>query len=184
MKRETLASNRSRLAASAAGVLFIALVVGACMGSAAQKPPFILPFDPGSAGARVAAEFRVTEPLLYAAQLQYEFKEGHQPDRARAWRLAGGSVNEGPGKWSETGAALELRIVVSQRKAGVVSPLVSKVVRNPRVSSWGGHTLNATLVEFELDTGTYEISVESLQAAPAFHNEPVGVLVGRAYRGK
>ena len=120
----------------------------------------------------------------YAASLQFEFKEGDAQDRARAWRLAGGSVNEGPGKWSETGAPLELKVFVSRTGTGDATPLVNEVVRSPRLTSWGGHSLKATLVEFTLSPGTYKVSVESLQAAPTFRNEPVGILIGAASRGK
>ena len=130
------------------------------------------------------AEFRITQSLAYAAELQYEYEEGDQTDRARAWLLAGGSVRDSPGKWSEAGAALELRVLVSKTDEGNVAPFVSKVVRKPRLTSWGDRSLHATLAEFKLDPGTYKISVESLEPAPAFRSEPVGLLVTMAHRGK
>ena len=175
--------SQHRFKVSAGILLSVALAAVASAARAPQKPPFVLPFDPGVAGTMVATEFRVTKPLLYSVQLQYDFREGDQADRARAWRLAGGRQTQGPGMSKEPGAQLALRVVVSSSTAGS-NPLVNEIVRNPRLTSWGASALKAELIAFKLDPGMYKVSVESLQAAPEFHNEPVGVLVVRPYRGK
>ena len=67
-------------------LLLAVLLLGARV-EGTPKPPFVLPINLEVAGAIVVADFRVSESLLYEVQLQYDYKEDDQQDRARAWRF-------------------------------------------------------------------------------------------------
>lgn len=160
-------------------VLF-ALGLSACASNTTQTVAFPM----GRAGALVASDFQVREKQLYAVSLGYEYKAGDEADRARAWKLAGGSVQEGPGQWSEPGASLRLKVSVVQKVGGEDRQVTEKMIVNPRLSSWDSDRLASELTAVALDPGTYRVTVVSLDEAPSFVGARTSLGIGRAYRGK
>lgn len=145
-----------------------------------------VPFPIGKAGATVTAELLVLEKRPYTILLQYEFKKNHGMDRARAWKLAGGTpVEETPGRWIvEPGAELKIRVTVSRRQEGGDRLIAEKIIERPRITSWDDKTIVAELLNVSLDPGSYDVTVVSLDDAPLFVGAPTSLFFGRAYSGK
>ena len=145
-----------------------------------------VPFPIGKAGATVTAELLVPEKRPYTLLLQYEFKKNHRMDRARAWKLAGGTpVEETPGKWIvEPGAELRIRVNVSRRQEDGDRVIEEKTIDRPRITSWDDKTIVAELLNVSLDPGSYVFTVTSLDDAPLFVGAPTNLFLGRAYSGK
>jgi len=144
----------------------------------------ITAFPLSDAGATATASLKVHQTQVYAISLQYSYKEGDQAARADVWKLAGGYVQEAPGRWSEPGAPLRVQVRVVQKLGGSERQVVERIVDKPRLSSWGSGHLNAELAAIPLSPGSYRITVVSLDEAPSFAGARTSLLVGKAYRGK
>lgn len=143
-----------------------------------------VPFPIGKIGATVTTKFLVRERQTYAFTLRYEYKENDQVDRARVWKLSGGSIRESPGKWVEPGAPLKIRVNVSEQVDGGERLVTEKIVERPRLSSWGAANLDAELIAVTLARGNYVVTAVSLDEAPSFVGARTSLFIGRAYRGK
>ncbi len=163
-------------------VLALLIVLGAS--ACARNDVQVIAFPIGPAGATANADFEVPQTQTYAFSLEYFYKEGDQADRAQVWKLAGGSVQESPGKWVEPGAPLRVHVRVVQKQGGAELPIAEQMVGNPRLSSWGSGTLSAELFAVPLSPGRYRVTVVSLDEARSFLGARTSLHVGRAYRGK
>jgi len=126
--------------------VFAALGFSACAKNDVQVTTLAI----GPAGATSIADFEVRQAQTYAISLEYPYKEGDQVGRAQVWKLAGGSVQEYPGKWVEPGASLRVQVRIVQKQDGAELPVVDRIVRKPRLSAWGSGTLSAELVAVPL----------------------------------
>lgn len=143
-----------------------------------------VPFQIGTMGASTTAKFLVRERQTYAFTLRYEYKENDQVDRARVWKLAGGSIRQSPGTWVEPGAPLKIRVNVFQQENGGERLVADKTVERPRLSSWGAGNLDAELIAVTLAPGEYVVTAVSSDEAASFLGVRTSLFIGRAYRGK
>lgn len=148
------------------------------------KPPISLPFAVQKAGSKAGAEVRIIERQTYAFELQYFHKENDQDDRANTWNLAGGSLKDKSGKWVEPGAPLRIKLKIIRRLERGEQIQFEEDISNPRLTSWGGNSLDAKLANVLLDPGIYRVSVENLNDAPEFQGAKVSLRIARAYVGK
>lgn len=162
----------------------LALLLTLGMPACAKNNTPIIAFPIGAAGATASANLEVRQAQTYAVSLQYSYKEGDQAARAEVWKLAGGSIQEAPGKWSEPGAPLRVQVRIVQEQDGGERSVLERIVSKPRLSSWGAGKLNAELTAIPLSLGSYRITVVSLDEAPSFAGARTSLHVGKAYRGK
>ena len=165
-------------------ILVTTILIAMCCAACSRNNSVIVPLLLGSVGASAVARIQVQEDFIYAAELQYEFKENDPNDRSQQWKLAGGSTKIGSGNWIEPCAPLKVSIKVHRKELKSLKLLAEEIVERPCLSSWGATSLNAELFAILLTPGTYEFTVESIETAPSFIGARTSLRVGKAYRGK
>jgi len=170
---------------------FLLLLPVACTGETEKTNlPLSFPFDVHEAGNMVESDFVISEKQTYAFELEYFFKKGDRTDRARVWGLVGGPYREKAprkgvlGKEVEMGAPLQIRLKIKKSSENKESFIFSKIISNPRLTSWGANSLNAKLTNIMLDPGKYKFIAENMNSAPEFQDVRVNFVINRAYLGK
>lgn len=184
MKNKQYRTNSKPRRISIFMLAFLPWLSGCANGSQPPTPPLSLPFEVQKAGYKVESELRIVERQTYTFELQYFFRENDQADRAKVWKLAGGSLKDKTGTRVELGAPLRIKLKIIRKLEDNEQPQLEKNIANPHLYSWGGDSLNSKIANILLDPGIYKVSVENLSDAPEFQGIKVGLRIARAYLGK
>lgn len=142
-------------------VLFAVFVALFAVWPTRQPLSYSAPLEVDGPVSTATLMVQVSQPDSYSISLSYPYldidaRNARGAEREQAWKFAGGRISKN-GDTQESGSPFVFQVRISEVPSG--KEILNQHISHPKLTSWGGNTLNANLVQINLRSGNYQVFV-------------------------
>jgi hypothetical protein len=165
--------------------LFLSLFLIACQpDSKIASPPLSAPFSVEKPGEKIEFQFRITEKKNYRFKLFIQHKKGDLADRERLWGLVGNSARNKFGELIDYGIPIPLNLKLVRKNKESEQILIDKTFSKLALYAHDSDGFDKEIVDVVLDSGDYQVNVESLNHINELIGCEIKFSIVIAYQGK